>query len=73
MELIKKNWKIIAGALIGGAAGYAYYYFIGCNSGSCPITSNWHISTAYGVLLGVIAAFPAKKNKEIRHDEGKNN
>ena len=39
---------------VGGAAGFAYYYFIGCTSGACPITSNPYTSAAYGALLGVV-------------------
>ena len=46
--------KRILLALTGGIVGYAYYYFIGCVSGSCPITSNPYISTAYGAIVGVI-------------------
>lgn len=45
----------------GGVLGYAYYYFIGCASGSCPIQSNPYISTAYGGMMGLILALPGKK------------
>lgn len=48
--------RFIIGAVIGGALGYAFYRFIGCSTGTCPITSNPWISTAYGVLLGVVIA-----------------
>jgi hypothetical protein len=48
--------RIIAGAVLGGAAGYAFYRFIGCSTGACPITSNPWISTLYGVLIGVLLA-----------------
>lgn len=40
------------GILIGGVAGFLYWYFIGCASGTCPITSNKFISITYGALLG---------------------
>ena len=36
----------------GGSLGYAYYRFIGCASGTCPITSNPYISTIYGAVMG---------------------
>lgn len=40
--------------LIGATAGYAYYYFIGCASGACPISSNPYISTGYGAFVGLV-------------------
>lgn len=40
------------GIVLGAAAGFAYYYFIGCSSGSCPITSRPVNSTLYGALIG---------------------
>jgi len=61
--------KRILPILIGGALGYAYYYFIGCNSGTCAITSNPYISTVYGSVIGLIFAFPTKKkNSEVKND-----
>jgi len=49
------HWLRHAAFMLGGAAlGFAYYYFIGCASGTCPITSNPYISTAYGALLGTL-------------------
>ncbi|PKL85020.1 MAG: hypothetical protein CVV22_10230 [Ignavibacteriae bacterium HGW-Ignavibacteriae-1] len=56
-----KYIKFIALTVLGGAIGYAYYYFVGCNTGTCPITSNWHVSTLYGAVIGFIAAFPSSK------------
>jgi hypothetical protein len=44
--------KRVAPILIGPLGGYAYYYFIGCVGGSCPITGNPWLSTGYGALLG---------------------
>ena len=45
--------KVILGIIIGGGLGYAYYRFIGCASGACPITSNPWVSTIYGAVLGL--------------------
>jgi hypothetical protein len=44
----------IAGALVGLTGGFAYYYYIGCASGTCPITSNPWVSTLYGGALGLL-------------------
>jgi hypothetical protein len=56
--------KIILGVALGAVAGFAYYYFIGCNSGSCPISSNPYITVGYGALVGLILSIPSKKKNE---------
>ncbi|MEW6196433.1 MAG: DUF6132 family protein [Bacteroidota bacterium] len=58
--VLKKIVPVLGGALLG----YAYYYFIGCTSGSCPITSNPYISTFYGALIAFILVFPSKKKDD---------
>jgi hypothetical protein len=44
--------KFFIGIIVGGVLGYAYYRFIGCASGSCPITSNPYSTTIYGMIIG---------------------
>ncbi len=46
--------RLLVGMAIGGALGFAYYFFIGCNSGGCAITSNPYRITAYGMLFGAL-------------------
>lgn len=41
-------------ALIGAGAGYAYYHFIGCVSGTCPIQTNPLLSTIFGAVLAML-------------------
>lgn len=49
------KWIILGGGLVTGAVfGYGYWYYVGCMSGSCPITSSPVNSTAYGAVLGVL-------------------
>jgi hypothetical protein len=45
-------WKPYLFVAIGGLSGYLYYYFVGCASGSCGITSNPYASTAVGGFFG---------------------
>jgi Family of unknown function (DUF6132) len=40
------------GIAIGAVAGYGYYYFVGCASGTCAITSKPLNSTVYGAVMG---------------------
>lgn len=54
-ELVRTSafWLPVAGVGIGALAGFLYYYFVGCASGTCAITSSPYISTLYGALLGL--------------------
>ena len=60
-EFLKTYRMKLVGVAIGAVAGFAYWYFIGCTSGTCPIQSNWHTSTLYGGLIGYI--LPKSPNK----------
>lgn len=52
----KMNKKAILitgiGVIVGLIAGYLYYQQIGCESGTCAITSKPLNSTLYGGLMG---------------------
>jgi hypothetical protein len=48
--------RIIIGVVAGGALGFAYYKFVGCSTGTCPLTSNPWISSIYGAVLGALLA-----------------
>jgi hypothetical protein len=51
-----KYRKYILGIIIGGVAGYLYFFFVGCNTGSCPITSHSYSSAFAGGLMGYLVA-----------------
>jgi hypothetical protein len=65
MQISDKRWfKPLLYSIIGGIAGFAYYYFIGCSSNTCAITSNPYISTGYGIGSGFILGFDFKFGKK---------
>jgi hypothetical protein len=39
---------------LGALAGFAWYRFVGCRTGTCAITSNPYMSTLYGALMGLL-------------------
>jgi len=58
-------YVIGAFTLVGVLAGYAYFYYIGCRTGSCAITSNPYMSMAWGGVLGyLLPDFFVKKDKK---------
>jgi Family of unknown function (DUF6132) len=47
--------------VVGGAvAGFLYHRFVGCRTGTCPITANPYISTIYGAVMGYLASGVAR-------------
>ncbi len=67
MNTFNKYKFHILGIIIGSIAGYAYYYFIGCASGTCAITSKPLNSSLYGAVMGGLLAdlFKKEKSKSI--------
>jgi C4-dicarboxylate transporter len=65
-HFLTKNKLGLVGIVLGGLLGYAYYYFIGCNSGACAITSKPLNSSIYGVLMGylLLSTFEKSTKKE---------
>jgi hypothetical protein len=51
-QFLRKNRLTLVGIFIGLIGGYLYYHYVGCASGTCPITSKPLNSTLYGALLG---------------------
>ncbi len=56
MKLILKYKTTLLAMVIGALGGYLYYYFVGCASGTCAITSSPVNSTLYGAVMGGLLA-----------------
>lgn len=63
-EFIRKNWLIGLGIVLGAAGGFLYWKFVGCSSGTCPITSRPHNSALYGALIGGLLFSMFKPSKK---------
>ncbi len=62
----RKYFTVLAAfVILGVVGGYGYFALIGCNTGSCAITSNPYMSMAWGGLLGyLLPDFFIKKAEE---------
>ena len=54
-KFIKRHKYGLIMVLPGAILGYLYWHHIGCNTGTCPITSVWYNSSIYGAILGYLA------------------
>ena len=62
LSFIKKYQGSLIGILLGAIVGWLYWHFVGCNSGTCAITSKPINSTLYGALMGYFISGLFQKN-----------
>lgn len=63
MNVLKRYWLIASGILFGSLLGFLYWKFVGCSSGSCPITSKPLNSSVYGAVMGGLLFSMFNNNK----------
>ncbi len=51
---LRSRWRALATAAAGAALGAAYAHFIGCRTGTCPITSSVWTASIYGAVVGAL-------------------
>jgi hypothetical protein len=61
--LFQKYKRDLIGITLGAVAGFLYWKFIGCSSGTCMITSKPFNSSLYGAVMGFLVAGIFKKDK----------
>ena len=64
MGFLKRNIGIILGVVLVMLAGFLYWNYVGCVSGTCAITSSPVNSTLYGALMGGLLGGTFKKERE---------
>lgn len=64
MSFIVKYKLTLTGMVLGAVGGYLYYYYVGCASGTCAITSRPVNSTLYGALMGALSFNLFQKEKK---------
>ncbi len=65
-RLARSRLRLPLAVAAGAAAGAAYSYFIGCRTGTCPITSNVWISSLYGAFVGGLVGWPPRAEAAVR-------
>ena len=61
---MKRNILYIIGAVTGGLAGFFYWKYVGCATGTCKITSSPINSTIYFSMMGSLLFGMFKKQKK---------
>lgn len=63
-KLLKNNYITLLGIGVGAIGGALYWNYVGCASGTCPITSSPINSTIYGALMGGLLFSSFRKKRE---------
>ncbi|MDP3394120.1 DUF6132 family protein [Sediminibacterium sp.] len=63
---LNNNKLYLIGSLLGAIAGYIYWQQIGCDSGTCAITSKPLNSTLYGAMMGALLLGMFKKEEKTK-------
>lgn len=56
----RSHLRTLVVGLLGACAAAAYAYFVGCRSGTCPLTSNVWTASLYGAFVGAIVGWPLR-------------
>lgn len=64
-KFVNTHLLTMMGILLGAVAGYYYWQFVGCSSGTCPITSKPLNSTLYGAVMGGLLFSMFQKDKNV--------
>jgi hypothetical protein len=61
---VKRFLGILIGGVAGAAVGYAFYRFVGCRTGTCPLSGQPWTAMLMPALAGILfsAGAPAGKN-----------
>jgi hypothetical protein len=46
-------WKPFIAVFVGAMIGFAYSYYVSCDSGNCGVTHNTFMSAVWGGLFGL--------------------
>ena len=60
---LRPHWRTALGALAGAAGGAAYAYFVGCQTGTCLLTSNVWTAAAFFGFTGAVVAAPGPRRE----------
>lgn len=63
---MQKNKLYFIGALLGAIAGFFYWKYVGCLTGTCAITSNPIRSTIYFAITGALVLSLFKKQSKVQ-------
>lgn len=69
-QKLRAQWRTLLGVAIGAVLGGGYAYFIGCRTGTCPLTSSVWTAAAFFGFTGGVVGFPGPTRGRGREGDG---
>lgn len=63
---LARHGRTLVGAALGAAAGGAYAFFIGCKTGTCPLTGDVRVASVLFGFMGAVLGAPAAPSSQDR-------
>lgn len=60
-RVLKRYGLLSLGLVLGAVGGYLYWRYVGCESGTCPITASPWTSMIWGAAMGGLLTSSFKK------------
>jgi hypothetical protein len=67
--LSRRLYRVLSGFVLGLVFGLGWYFFIGCNTGTCGISSDPLNSALYWGIAGLVMFWPAEKKNPSQTQE----
>lgn len=68
-EFFKRYGWTASGIVFGVWGGFLYWNFIGCSTGTCPITSSPLNSSIWGAAMGGLLLSSFKQDKQVKKEK----
>lgn len=63
-RLSRSHARTAAGAVLCAGAAAAYAHFVGCKTGTCPLTSSVWTASLYGAFVGALLGWPDRASRQ---------
>lgn len=65
----RKYWLVLLGVAVGAIAGYLYWRYVGCTTGTCPITSSPVNSSLWGAVMGGLLGSIIQPASQVKNNQ----
>jgi hypothetical protein len=69
-RILRANWTVAFGAVLGALGGGLYAHFIGCRTGTCLLTGDVRTASLFFGITGAIVGLPGPRKAAPKEGDG---